>query len=140
PNWPYIAAFSIAMGDSDAASGWMKFSVDMMTMMSRAQQMSKEQTEQLIAATRKSLEGLRGMSFTFGLPQAGRSIYSRMGMIMDVDDSKAYLENYQQTIEKMKEIFADLPNSPYRLMSVEKTTVAGVEGLKMVMQMPLDTL
>jgi len=134
PKWPYAMAFAGEFGDSKAMEKWMEVSINMMRAMPGSQQLTDEQIEKLLAASRKSMEGLRGMSFTFGVPEAGGSIYSRMGMVMEVQDAQAFINNYVQAMQQMQQVFADNQRMPYQILSAEKVQVAGVPGMKVVMQ------
>jgi len=134
PKQSYVMAGAGQFGDSQAMEKWMKMSVNMMRAMPGSQQLTDEQTDQLLAATRKSMEGMRGMSFTFGVPEAGGSIYSRMGAVMEVQDANAFIENYVQGMQQMQQLLADNQGLPYQILAAEKTQVAGVPGMKVVMQ------
>ncbi len=133
PEWPYVMAFAGEFGDSKTMEKWMELSLDMMR--ATAGQLSDEQTDKLVEASRKSMEGLRGMSFVFGVPAPEGSIYSRMGMVMEVEDAGAFINNYVLAMKQMQQIFADSERVPYRILAAETGQVAGVQGMKAVMQL-----
>ncbi len=66
--------------------------------------------DELIEVSRQSMEGVRGMSFTFGVPEVGGSIYSRMGIILDTESAETYLESYVGNSRRERRA-----NSPMRL-------------------------
>ncbi len=134
PNWPYVMAMAGEIGDSKAMEKWIQLSMDLMRAMPATQKLTDEQIEKLVEVSRKSLTDVRGMSFSFGVPRSGSSIYSRMAMVMQVKDADAYIHDYLQTMEQMREIFADNQGMPYRIVKAEKIQVAGVQGMKAVMQ------
>ncbi|MBI2479770.1 MAG: hypothetical protein HYV60_14390 [Planctomycetia bacterium] len=134
PKRSYVIAMAGEFGDSKAMEKWMKMSINMMRAMPGSQQLTDEQTEQLLAASRKSMEGMRGMSFTFGVPEVGGSIYSHMGAVMEVQDANTFISTYSQAMQQMRQIFAANERMPYQILSVERTQVAGVPGMKVVMQ------
>lgn len=134
PDWPYLATVATGIGDSAAMEKWMQLSMNMMQGMAGQMQLTEQQQEQLLAASRTSMEGVRGMSMVFGVPTEGGSIYSRMAMLMDVENADKYLSNYVDAMQKMQEIFGEGNKVPYRIVSSEKTQVAGMQGLKVVMQ------
>lgn len=134
PAWPYAVAVAGTFGDSQMMEKWMRLSMQMMRAMAGDQEITDEQVERLVEVSRKSMQGLHGMSFVFGVPTEGGSIYSRMGLVMEVDDAEAYLDRYVQAMQQMQEILADVQGLPYRILSAERCQVAGMQGLKLEMQ------
>ncbi|MEO8495632.1 MAG: hypothetical protein ABI614_11220 [Planctomycetota bacterium] len=133
PMRPYAIAGAGAMGDVTAMEKWMEFSMEMTRSM-MGSQLSDEQGQKLIEISRKSMEGVRGVAFSFGVPEVGGSVYSGMAGIMEVDNADAYLARYVDTMQQMQQLFADSERMPYRILTAEKAEVAGVPGMKVVMQ------
>ncbi len=134
PTWPYVMAFAGELGDSKAMEKWIQLSIDLMRAMPAEEKLTDEQIEKLVEVSHQSMAGVRGMSFTFGVPQQGDSIFSRMAIVMQVKDANAYINEYLQAMQQMREIFADHPGMPYRIVKAEKVQVADGQGMKVVMQ------
>ena len=136
PKWPYVAAAAGELGDSAAFDKWMQMSLDMMRTM-YGSKLTDEQIAKLIEVSRQSMKGVRGMSFAFGVPKDGGSIYSRMGIIMETDNAAAYIDRYLDVMKQMQQLVADNAGMPYQVVTAEKVEVAGAPGMKVVMQISL---
>ena len=82
-------------------------SVDMINTMSKAaggKELDEEQSKQLNALMEKSMAGLRSMSMVMGPPKPGKSMYSNMAAVMKVKDARQYMADYQDAMEKMRDI------------------------------------
>ncbi len=134
PDWPYIAAMAGQMGDSKMLEGWIHLSVNAVRSVYSSEQMTEEQVNELIKASQQSMQGVKGFAFTFGVPKSSGSMYDRMAIIMDVKDANAYITNYLQAVQKMKEIIGDNAKVPFRILNAERTNVAGVPGMKVAMK------
>ncbi len=137
PKWQYVMAFSGDMINSDMMDFWMRLSMVMMKTWGGESELTDDQVKKLFDATLKTMKGMRSMSFTFGVPTEGGSIYSRTGGVIAVENSKQYIDRYAEATLEMAKLMKDLP---YTVRSAKYLEVAGTRGMKIEMQIKLDAL
>jgi hypothetical protein len=137
PGGPFIFAFDGAMPKS-FANGMMNMSVEMINNMIKAaggKKLSEEQSKQLDGLMEKSMAGLRSMSMIMGPPKPGESMYSNMGAVMKVKDARQYMTDYQEAMEKMRDILAATAAAMPFVQDIKQAKIDGAAGLELTMDM-----
>ena len=137
PGGPFMIAFDGAMPKSYSKS-MMSMSTDMINNMIKAaggKELTEEQSKQLDGLMEKSMAGFRSMSMVMGPPKPGESMYSNMAAVMKVDDARQYMANYQEAMEKMRDIFASTAAAMPFIQEIKKTKINGAEALELTMDM-----
>lgn len=139
PDWPYLVAAAGQMNESEMFDEWIRMSMDMMKSLQGAE-LTEEQQAKFREASRKTMQGVKGMAFTFGVPDKDQSIYGRMGLVMHVENAKAYIDNYVEGTRMTSELLGDGGALPYKIKVIEKREVAGRPGFKFQIQLQLNAL
>ncbi len=136
PGGPFMIAFDGSMPKT-LSKGMMNMSTDMINNMIKAaggKELTEEQSKQLDGLMEKSMAGLRSMSMVMGPPKPGESMYSNMAAVMKVKDARQYMVDYQETMEKMRDIFATTSAMPF-FQDIKKTKIDGADALELTMDM-----
>lgn len=86
-------------------------------------------------AMESMLEGVRSMSFTLSPTKPGESIYDGMVQLTRVEDTKAYLPQYEKSIEEFGKVLDELKEPMVKFSGVKKIDVDGAPGLELTMDM-----
>ena len=70
-----------------------------------------------------------------GPPKPGESMYSNMAAVMKVKDARQYMTDYQEAMEKMRDIFAATAAAMPFVQDIKKTKIDGADGLELTMDM-----
>ncbi len=92
------------------------------------------QTKRMMELSMESLKSVRSMSMKMGVFEPGKSIYSSMTGIMQVDDPQAYLDTSEKVAKEYAKLIKEtgLPMMEYE---ISRTKVDGVSALKITMDM-----
>ena len=133
PQGPFVMA-----GGGIVPEAWMKrlmtVSVRMMKTYPGGGELTDEQAGKLAELSARSLKGLHSMAMVLGVGQAGAPLYGDTVMLMKVDNSQEYLDNYVRVAGEMNEL-GKASKSPLFSYRVEKTPIDGKPGLKVTMNM-----
>ncbi len=97
------------------------------------QKLSDEQSKKYAEAVRLAKKGLRSTSFLMTAPKPGESIFGGMTTVMKVDDARAFLPNYQQSLEQMNEVTKGLNIPTPKFGDVKKSEIDGAPSLEFTM-------
>jgi hypothetical protein len=114
----------------------MKFSFNMMKSMPDLYGLSEEQVNKMSETSGQLFKGIRGVLFMLGVGQSSEPIYSKFIGVMQVDNSRAFMANYEKYLEKYGELIKDAHSPILQPMTVEKTEIGGVAGLQITMNVP----
>ena len=81
------------------------------------------------------MAGLRSMSMVMGPPKPGESMYSNMAAVMKVKDARQYMSDYQEAMEKIRDIFATTAAAMPFVRDIKKTKIDGADALELTMDM-----
>ncbi|MFO0912253.1 MAG: hypothetical protein U0795_04825 [Pirellulales bacterium] len=70
--------------------------------------LSEEQYREMISGSMEAMRGVKSMSMVFGVGQPNEGIYGRTVALMKVDQADKFLEAYEQSIQKMQGVTANL--------------------------------
>ncbi|MHB8970216.1 MAG: hypothetical protein ACYC3X_10835 [Pirellulaceae bacterium] len=133
PRGPFVMA-----GGGILPDAWMKrlmaVSVRMMKSYPGGGELTDEQAGKLAELSARSLKGVRSMAMVLGVGQAGSPLYGDTVMLIKVDNSQEYLDNYVRAMSEMSEL-GKASKSPLFSARVEKTPIDGEPGLKVTMNM-----
>lgn len=96
--------------------------------------LSEEQYREMISGSMEAMRGVKSMSMVFGVGQPKEGIYGRTVALMKVDQSDKFLESYEQSIQKMQAVTANL-KIPY--MARFETSHEEIDG-KSVLKITTD--
>jgi hypothetical protein len=133
PQEPFLLAGGgvIPAGMMDRLMG---VSVRMMKMYPGGEQLTDEQAKKLTEVAGSSLKGLRSMAMLLGTGQGTEPLYGNTVFVMQVDNSKEYVETYARVMAEMENIGKAAKN-PLMSYRVENIQIAGKPALKMTMNM-----
>jgi len=135
PEGPFVFALAGVLPES-AGECLMQFSAEIMKAAPGLYGLNGEQVDKLIEISRQSVKRLRGMSMMMGVGQPGDPIYSNLAVVETVDDSKAFLAEYHQTIAVMNELLKDAKNSILAPSKLQEVEVGGTPALEFTMKIP----
>jgi hypothetical protein len=132
PQGPFVFAGG-GVYPADGLRDMTDFSMQMMKSVLGID-LGEQELDELKALTAKSAEGVRAMSVSMGVVGEGEPLYGNVVLALHVDDADAYLETYQETIEKMAE-FGRKSAVPFFEYAVSRFDIDGLQGLQLEMDM-----
>jgi hypothetical protein len=135
PAGPYLIAGGGSLAEG-AADSIMEFAIGAMKSMRELYGLTDEQIDQMTKLSKDSMKRMRGMSMVMGVGPAGSSVYSRMIVTMRVDDSAAYLTEYEKSMKEYSRVMAGANSSLLPPMEVEKVQLDGAAALQFTMKIP----
>lgn len=136
PAEPFVVAMAGTMPQS-VAQAMMQFSSQLMKSTVMPFGGSGKETKKLMEISTEMMKGVHGMSFVLGVGKEKAPLYSSMVFTMQVDDATAYLQEYEKAMKAMAGVGEQGKPSIFSSMTVEKTRVGDVDGLKVSMSVPL---
>jgi len=109
----------------------MELSMDMMKMYPGGDKLTEEQVKKLIDLSVESAKGMRSMSMMMGVGKPGESIYGDLFISITVDDAKAYLADYEKTMEQMVKLAKDADVPWLGAYKLKKIDIDGTPALRM---------
>jgi hypothetical protein len=135
PSDPYVAAGGAALSEA-SLQNMMKLSVNVMKSMPEMYGLSQEQIDKMSDQLTPKIRGLQSMSMVLGVGKDKDPIYANMLGVMRVENAQAFLDGYEEYFKQYNEIIKGAKSAMIPPMEVEKTEVAGVEGLQVTMKIP----
>ena len=114
----------------------MKFSFNIMKSMPDLYGMSAEQVDKISETSVQALKGIRGASFMLGEGQSNEPIYSKFIGVMQVDNSQAFLANYEKYLRQYGKLIKDAHSPILQPPTIEKSVIGGVASLQITMNVP----
>lgn len=137
PRGPFVFAAGFAM-PKEAYDALMDFSIGMMKSMPELYGLSEEQLERFREIAPLSMRSVRSMSLVMGVGKPGDSIYGNTVGIMKVDDSKAFMADYEKYTKAYNKIVRGADSPILRPMKINRKEIGGIESL--VLRMPIPAL
>jgi hypothetical protein len=134
PSKPFVLAFGNIV-PQEALQKMMKFSVEMM----QNQPMNKltpEQAKKYTELSTQAMQGVRTMHMLIGIPEPGAGIYGSTTVVMTVDDSKQYIENYEKSVVEMRKLIDESKSAGIPTATANRIKVGDIDGLEITMKMP----
>jgi tetratricopeptide (TPR) repeat protein len=135
PDEPFVAAGGGVVSEA-MFDGLMKFSFNIMKSMPDLYGLSEEQVNKMSETSSQYFKGIRGASFMLGVSQSTEPIYSKFIGVMRVDNSQAFMANYEKYLQQYGELIKDAHSPILQPMTVEKSEIGGVAGLQITMNVP----
>jgi hypothetical protein len=135
PQGPFVFALAGVLPES-AGECLMQFSAEIMKAAPGLYGLNEQQVDKLIEISNQSMKQIRGMSMMMGVGKPGDPIYSDFAVVEKVDDSKAFLAEYRQTIAVMNELLKDAKNSILAPSELKEVEVGGTPALEFTMKIP----
>jgi hypothetical protein len=135
PDEPYILAGGSVLSEA-MYKGLIRFSFNMMKSMPEMYGLDKERLDKLSELSDRYFKGTEAISMVMGVPQSGQTIYSGMVAQFRVDDSRAFLENYEKYVGQYNEVLKGAKKSLMPAMKLEKAEIDGQPALKITMNVP----
>ncbi len=130
PEGPFVLAGGVPFyGET-----MMKPVTDMMKNMSGMYGMTPEQMDKMITLSMDLMRGMHGTSVALTVGQAGESLYSPMILVMQVDDSAAFLTQYEAQTKAYGDLLREVDNPMLPAPEIEKTTVGDVAALQLTVK------
>jgi hypothetical protein len=135
PTGSYMFAADGSMGN--ALRDWaVKIAVNNLkaTTEQSDSKISPDDWNKLLAAS-KNMQGGKSVSLVMGVPEADKSIYSRMFAITHVENSQTYLKNYESSMTTYGDILKKLNNPALPTYDVDKSELDGQSVLEVTVDM-----
>ncbi len=133
PAEPFVAVAGGAI-PQQAVDQLMKLSVQIMKS-NPMFKLTPEQAEKYAQLSSAGMQGLRSMRMFLGVPQPGGGIYSNASAVMIVDNSQAYLDQYQKTLAAMR-LAQEVKSPMVPVADVAKTKLGDIDVLEVTMNLP----
>jgi len=134
PKGPYLMAGGGPVPEA-LVKPMMDMSFDMVKNMPKVYGLDEAQAKQMIELSMDAIKGLRGGSMTLGVPKAGAPLYNGAIGVMFAADAEAFLDRYVTAMNTMVKATADSPQSMFKGMTVEKTTLGDRAAVKVTTDM-----
>jgi hypothetical protein len=131
--------FVVAGGVVVTPAAWekmLKLSIGLMKSMPKVYGLDEEKAKALTDIKFPVLKGLTGFSVVMGVPESGKSLYSKMVGLMRVDNAKKFLVEYEKTMQDYNEVVKKVDSPILKPAEIEKAEVGGKQGLLLTMTMP----
>ena len=135
PGGPFV----VAGGGPISQEGLTKLtnaSFNMIKNMREMYGLSEEQAEAISELGKKKFPGIRGLSFLLGVGTGGEPILSRMMAVMRMEDSKAFLTEYEKFLGEYNKVLKKVDSPVFQPIQSTRTEVEGIQSLKVVASMP----
>jgi hypothetical protein len=135
PDGPFVFAVAGVL-PKGATQCLLEFSAEIMKAAPGLYGLNAEQVDKLIDISRQSMKRVRGMSMVMGVGKPGDPIYSNLAITETVDDSRAFLAEYQKILATMNELLQEGKNSILGPAKVQEVEVAGTSAMELTMKVP----
>jgi tetratricopeptide (TPR) repeat protein len=135
PDEPFVAVGGGVVSEA-MLDKLMKFSFNIMKSMPDLYGMSAEQVDKISETSVQALKGIRGASFMLGEGQSNEPIYSKFIGVMQVDNSQAFLANYEKYLRQYGKLIKDAHSPILQPPTIEKSVIGGVASLQITMNVP----
>jgi len=132
PQMPFVFAGGGVISPG-AVEPMMKASFSMMKMYPGGENMTEEQFRKIVEISVRSMQGMRSMGIMIGVGEGDEPLYGSMYLVMKVDDTERYMDNYLNTIREMDKIFNN-GKFPFSY-EVEPMQIEGRRGVQLAMGM-----
>jgi len=96
--------------------------------------LTEEQIDKILSL--QVMKETRGISMVLGVGQGNQPIYSNAVIVMRVDDSKAFMASYENSIKKYNEIIKDVHSQIFQPLEAKKAEVKGISSLQITKNIP----
>jgi hypothetical protein len=135
PGGSFVAAGGAAISDA-ILSGITKSSIDLMKSMPEVYGLSEEQIGKIADLGMAKFKGIRSISAVMGASKSGDPLYGNTIVVMKVENSKAFMDSYEEYFKQYNEILKDAKSSLMQPMKFEKSEVGGVAGFRFETTLP----
>lgn len=135
PDGPFLLAGGGPL-PKDAMEAMMKFSIQMMKTMPGAFGVEDNQIDEMFGELMKTMRSVRGMAMVLGVPEKDQSLYGNTVAVMEVDDAKQFLADYEKAMADYARAMSKAKGPMVQQIEMKKIKVAGVDGLELVVKMP----
>ena len=132
PQMPFVFAGGGVISPA-AIEPMMKASFSMMKMYPGGEDMTEEQFRKVIELSVRSMQGIRSMGMMLGVGGGDEPLYSSMYLVIKMDDSQRYMDDYLNTVREMAKIFKD-GKFPFSY-DIEPMQIEGRRGVQLSMGM-----
>ena len=112
----------------------MKFSVQMIKQ-NPAFHLTPEQADKYLQLSSGSMRHVRSMRMRLGLTNPGAGIYSNTTALMTVDDSKAYIDDYEKSLVAMGKFGQEVKSPLIPVPDVKRTKLGDIQVFEITMDM-----
>ena len=133
PAGPFMAVMGFVVPQG-SMEHFMKFSVQMMTQ-NPAFHLTQEQAEKYLQLSSGAMRHVRSMRMRFGIAKPGAGIYSNTTALMTVDDSKAYLDEYEKSLVAMGKFGQEVKSPLIPVPDVKRTKLGETPVFEITMDM-----
>jgi hypothetical protein len=136
PSGQYLLAFDGVFPES-WFKGLGRLSAQFMGIMSAqsGKELSDEDLKRMTEAMENSMRGIQSMAFRMGILRPDRSLYDSMSGVLQVEDARQYVANYEKTAREMSKLFDNAGHPVFKSYKVAKADVDGVAALELAMDM-----
>ncbi|MHB1033612.1 MAG: hypothetical protein ACYC35_16580 [Pirellulales bacterium] len=135
PTGPFV----VAGGGTISESIWdpmMAFSMDMMKSMHDFYGLSEEQIEQMPKISLAAMKRVRSISMVLGVGPSGVSPYSKLVVVMRVDNTDAFMADYEKSIKEYGKFARNAHSTILQPIEVEKGEIDGTAALQFTTKAP----
>jgi len=135
PTGPFVVAGggTLPEGVQDAMMG---FSMDVMKAMPNLYGLNQQQIDQMRKISLEAMKRVRSMSMVLGVGPSGASPYSKFVIIMRVDNTAAFMADYEKSLDEYRELLKKADSPVLRPIEVTKSEIGGVPAMQFTTEAP----
>lgn len=112
--------------------GMMKFSTQMMQQMYH---FTPEQAQHYLELSKGMMQGVHSMAMLIGALEPGAGFYGNTSIVMKVDDSRRFIDQYEKSLATLSEFAKQVKNPVIPVATSHRIKVDDVEGLEVSVDM-----
>ncbi|HEX3601856.1 MAG TPA: hypothetical protein VHU84_17005 [Lacipirellulaceae bacterium] len=128
PAGPYAAAMG-GVVPPGAMEHMMKFSVQMMQKQPQYK-LSPEQAQRYLELSNGMTSGVHAMRMVLGVPKPEAGLYSNMSAMMTVDDSKRFMQDYENSIANIHKFAEEAKDAAIPVSTSRPIKIGETDGLE----------
>ena len=113
---------------------FLKFSVQYMQKLPKYH-LTPEQAQKYGALSKELMMGLQSMRILIGVAEPGAGFYGNTTIVMTVDDSKRFLDNYEQMLGKIRAFAQEVKSAAIPVATSQRVKLDDTEALEITMDL-----
>jgi hypothetical protein len=97
--------------------------------------LTPDQAQQYVGLAKGMMSGVRAMRMLLGVPQPGTGLYGNTSVMMTVDDSKRFMEDYEKSLKALREFVQEAKNDAIPVSTSQRIKIGETEGLEVSMDL-----
>ncbi len=131
PPGPFVMALGGAFPEG-LTEHLMKFSVQMMQSQPQFK-LTPEQGQKYAELSTGAMRGVQSMRMLLRLAEPGTGLYGNTSLILTVDDSRRFLDDYEKSLAAMRELAREAPSAGIPVATSQRIVLGETEALEVSM-------